>query len=264
MNLPVNRRNYLDLAALTPGVARVDDYVGISDAPLAQAPQSGLSFGGNNGRGNVFWLDGGENYINTGGVRPSISQEGWRSSRSGAATIRPNSAAALAASSMSSRSSGQTDNGTAVSLAFCGTAACSRKITSIRKRPRTPARKPGHARRPSPARPHVPLLLVSNASKAARAPSWPSAAKTAGPFGACASSAGDIADFLLIATGDPQLAFTRQCSPKQLLLTTNFPATLDLFRRNRGMSSLLAKTTNQGSLRVDHRFSRQPPSLRAP
>ena len=86
--LPVNRRSYLDLAALTPGVTRVGDYVGVSDAPLAQAPQSGLSFGGNNGRGNVFWLDGGENYINTGGVRPSLSQEAvaefqvWRSNYS--------------------------------------------------------------------------------------------------------------------------------------------------------------------------------------
>ncbi len=74
-NLPVNRRNYLSLAALTPGVAAVNDYVGITDAPLVQAPESGLSFGGNNGRGNVYWLDGGEDYINTGGVRPSISQE---------------------------------------------------------------------------------------------------------------------------------------------------------------------------------------------
>src|SRR5882724_5378281 len=73
--LPINGRNYLSLAALAPGVAAVNDYVGITDAPLVQAPQSGLSFGGNNGRGNVFWLDGGENYINTGGVRPSISEE---------------------------------------------------------------------------------------------------------------------------------------------------------------------------------------------
>ena len=51
-NLPMNRRDYLSLAALTPGVSPVNEYVGISDAPLAQAPQSGLSFGGNNGRGN--------------------------------------------------------------------------------------------------------------------------------------------------------------------------------------------------------------------
>ena len=74
LKLPVNVRNYLNLATLTPGVSEVNDYVGITDAPLVQAPQSGLSFGGNNGRGNVFWLDGGENYINSGGVRASISQ----------------------------------------------------------------------------------------------------------------------------------------------------------------------------------------------
>ncbi len=73
--LPVNRRNYLNLAALTPAVADINDYVGITDAPMLQAPPSGLSFGGNNGRGNIFWLDGGENYLKSGGVRPSISQE---------------------------------------------------------------------------------------------------------------------------------------------------------------------------------------------
>lgn len=73
--LPINRRDYLNLATLTPGVAEINNYVGITDAPLVQAPNSGLSFGGNNGRGNVFWLDGSENYVNTGGVRPSISQE---------------------------------------------------------------------------------------------------------------------------------------------------------------------------------------------
>lgn len=74
-NLPLDARNYLDLAALTPAVALINNYVGVSDTPLVQAPQSGLSFGGSNGRGNAFWLDGGENNINSGGARPSISQE---------------------------------------------------------------------------------------------------------------------------------------------------------------------------------------------
>jgi hypothetical protein len=74
-NLPINRRNYLDFALLTPGVVETNDLVDGTDYRVVQAPQSGLSFGGSNGRGNSFAIDGVENYINSGGVRPSVSQE---------------------------------------------------------------------------------------------------------------------------------------------------------------------------------------------
>ena len=40
-----------------------------------QTPNSGLSFGGSNGRGNGFFIDGLENYGVSGGVRPTLSQE---------------------------------------------------------------------------------------------------------------------------------------------------------------------------------------------
>jgi hypothetical protein len=76
MNLPVDRRNYVDLALLTPGVTSSDRSTNESTALApANLPQSGLSISGNDGRGNIFWLDGAENYINSGGVRTSISQE---------------------------------------------------------------------------------------------------------------------------------------------------------------------------------------------
>lgn len=74
-NLPINRRNYLDLALLTPGVVETTTLVDATDYRVVQAPQSGLSFGGSNGRGNAFSIDGVENYVNSGGVRPSVSQE---------------------------------------------------------------------------------------------------------------------------------------------------------------------------------------------
>jgi hypothetical protein len=74
-NLPINRRNYLDFALLAPGVFETNDLVDGTDFRVVQAPQSGLSFGGGNGRGNAFLIDGVENYYNSGGVRPSISQE---------------------------------------------------------------------------------------------------------------------------------------------------------------------------------------------
>ncbi|HYO81273.1 MAG TPA: TonB-dependent receptor [Bryobacteraceae bacterium] len=74
-NLPINRRNYLDFALLTPGVVETTSIVEGTDYRVVQAPQSGLSFGGSNGRGNAFSIDGAENFINSGGVRPSVSQE---------------------------------------------------------------------------------------------------------------------------------------------------------------------------------------------
>ena len=74
-NLPINRRNFLDFALLAPGVAETNYLVDGSDYRVAQAPHSGLSFGGSNGRGNAFSIDGVENYYNSGGVRPSLSQE---------------------------------------------------------------------------------------------------------------------------------------------------------------------------------------------
>ncbi len=73
--LPINQRNYLGLALTTPGVVQTDSIVDGTDYRVVQTPQSGLSFGGGNGRGNGFFIDGAENYVNSGGVRPSVSQE---------------------------------------------------------------------------------------------------------------------------------------------------------------------------------------------
>jgi hypothetical protein len=74
-NLPINRRNFLDYALLTPGVTDADNIADASDYRVAQTPQSGLSFGGNNGRGNMVSVDGAETLGATGGVQATISQE---------------------------------------------------------------------------------------------------------------------------------------------------------------------------------------------
>jgi hypothetical protein len=74
-NLPINRRNYLDFALLTPGVVETTSVADGASFRPTQTPNSGLSFGGSNGRGNGFFIDGVENYQNSGGVRPSVSQE---------------------------------------------------------------------------------------------------------------------------------------------------------------------------------------------
>ncbi len=74
-NLPINRRDYLDLALLTPGVVNTNYVVDDSDFRIAPTPQSGLGIGGTNGRGNTFTIDGVTNNYNSGGVRPAVSQE---------------------------------------------------------------------------------------------------------------------------------------------------------------------------------------------
>jgi hypothetical protein len=251
MNLPVNRRNYLDLAALTPGVSRVDDYVGISDAPLYQAPQSGLSFGGNNGRGNVFWLDGGENYINTGGVRPSISQEGveefqvWRSnysaefgggiggivniiSRSGSNHVHGNLFGYLRHRSMEARNYFDPPKS-----AFTRTQSGATLGAPVR-RDRTFA------------------FLSFERLQSRESTFLPLGREDRGPFTRLRRSQDDIVAFLT-GTGNPDLV-RLGATTRQLLLTTNFPGTLALFRANRGVLPF-GESMNQGSLRIDHRFS---------
>ena len=74
-NLPINRRNFLDYALLTPGVVDADNIADASDYRVAQTPQSGLSFGGNNGRGNMVQVDGAESLNSSGGVQATVSQE---------------------------------------------------------------------------------------------------------------------------------------------------------------------------------------------
>ncbi len=74
-NLPISRRNYLDYALLTPGVSDADNIADASDFRVAQTPQSGLSFGGNNGRGNLVAVDGGSTNTVSGGVEATINQE---------------------------------------------------------------------------------------------------------------------------------------------------------------------------------------------
>lgn len=74
-NLPINRRNFLDFALLTPGVNDADNVNDSTDFRVAQTPQSGLSFGGNNGRGNSINVDGSSADTASGGARNVVSQE---------------------------------------------------------------------------------------------------------------------------------------------------------------------------------------------
>ncbi len=77
-NLPINRRDYLDLALLIPGVFDTNHLVDDRDSRIAATPQSGLAIGGASSRSNTFMLDGLINNFDTGTVRSSISQEAVR------------------------------------------------------------------------------------------------------------------------------------------------------------------------------------------
>jgi len=74
-SLPINRRNYLDYALLTPGVTSSENISDATDYRVVQTPQSRLSFGGNNGRGNQVSVDGAETISASGAVQATVSQE---------------------------------------------------------------------------------------------------------------------------------------------------------------------------------------------
>jgi hypothetical protein len=69
-NLPINRRDYINFALLTPQSAR-------DDTPsIGAAPTSGLNFGGQRGRSNEISVDGADAVNNSvNGVRATVSQE---------------------------------------------------------------------------------------------------------------------------------------------------------------------------------------------
>jgi outer membrane receptor protein involved in Fe transport len=72
--LPINGRNFLDFARLTPGV--VEEPPTITNSQIGALTTSGLSFSGQNGRANSVQVDGVDNNdTSSNGVRPTISQE---------------------------------------------------------------------------------------------------------------------------------------------------------------------------------------------
>ncbi|MBK9155479.1 MAG: TonB-dependent receptor [Chloracidobacterium sp.] len=74
-DLPIDRRDYLTFTLLAPGVVDSNALADNSDFRVTQTPQSGLSFYGNNGRGNSVTVDGSEANDQGGGVRSTLSQE---------------------------------------------------------------------------------------------------------------------------------------------------------------------------------------------
>ncbi|MBC7901442.1 MAG: TonB-dependent receptor [Saprospiraceae bacterium] len=74
-DLPIDRRDYLTFTLLAPGVVDSNALADNTDFRVAQTPNSGISFYGNNGRGNSITVDGAEANDQGGGVRSTLSQE---------------------------------------------------------------------------------------------------------------------------------------------------------------------------------------------
>ena len=74
-SLPIDRRDYLTYTLLSPGVVDARPLTDASDFRIGLTASTGLSFFGNNGRGNGVKIDGGEADDPAGGVRPTLSQE---------------------------------------------------------------------------------------------------------------------------------------------------------------------------------------------
>ncbi len=71
-DLPINGRNFLEFTLLMPGVVEANPTVPL----LKQLPSTGLSFAGQNGRGNVVTIDGADNMDDaSNSVRATPSQE---------------------------------------------------------------------------------------------------------------------------------------------------------------------------------------------
>lgn len=73
--LPIDRRDYLTYTLLAPGVVDSSALADANDFRVPQTRDSGLSFSGNNGRGNSVMADGADANDFGGGVRETLSQD---------------------------------------------------------------------------------------------------------------------------------------------------------------------------------------------
>ena len=141
-NLPINRRDYLSLALLTPGVVNTNHIANAIDRRILPTPSSGLGIGGGNGRGNTFMIDGLDNLYNSGSVRSSISQDAIQEFQVNRNSFSAEQAERRAARSISSRRGGRRSSMEPFS-GCCATAASRRAITLI------PERRPIRGRSPA-------------------------------------------------------------------------------------------------------------------
>lgn len=248
-NLPINRRNYLDFVLLMPGVAQTNDLVDSNDFRVAQTPQSGFSFGGGNGRGNNFTVDGAENYMNSGGVRPSVSQEAVQEFQ-----VNRNSFAA---------EFGNAVGGTVNIITRSGTNSIHGDFFGFLRQRDLEARNYFDPQKSAYTRGQYGLTFGApiKRDKTFFFLSYEGLDRHETDF----VTIQNPADLEQLTPGQQQLSsYFLQTSNstlqflgaamQQILNSANFPATLALFQKNSGPFPY-AELSNQGSLRIDHRFN---------
>lgn len=247
--LPINRRNYLDLATLTPGVVTTADYVGISDAPLSELPDSGLAFA-NNGRGNVFWLDGAENYVNEGDARPSISQQAVAEFH----VARMNYSAEFGGGigfivNIVSRSGSDNFHGDVFGF-LRQRELQARNYFDLAKSAFTRSQTGGTLG--GPLRKNRTSFFIAFERLQREETAFVPITRDPALFTTLTASQQQLVNFF-DASGNAQLGFLG-AAMQQALLTSNFPHTVALFNANSGEFPFQEAFT-QGSARVDHQFS---------
>lgn len=249
-NLPINRRNYLDFALLTPGVVETNDLVDGTDYRVVQAPQSGLSFGGYNGRGNAFAIDGAENYSGGGGVRPSISQEAVAEFQVNRNSFSAEFGGAFGgAINIISRSGTNDLHGNLFGF-LRQSAIQARNFFDPGKSSFT--RSQAGATVGAPIKRDKTFLFLALERLDRHETSFVPILQDRSVFGQLTPSQQQLATFFN-ASGSPQLAGLA-AAMRQNLITTNFPNTVALFNANSG-NFPFGEDNTQGSVRLDQRWT---------
>ena len=249
-NLPINQRNYLQLALLAPGVVETNDLVDSTDFRVVQTPQSGLSFGGSNGRGNNFTIDGVENYLTSGGVRPSVSQEAvqeFQISRNSFSSEIGNSSGGVI--NIITRSGTNEVHGDLFGF-FRNTAIQARNFFDPQRAGFTRAQY--GATFGAPIKHDNTFVFLSFERLDRHESAFVPILQDRSSFDRLTASQQQLANFLT-GSGIAQLQGLG-LAMRQYLVTNNFPATLSLFNANSGTFPF-SEDTSMVSARLDHRFS---------
>jgi hypothetical protein len=250
-HLPINRRNYLDFTLLTPGAVGTNNMVDSVDYRTPQSPQSGVAFGGGNGRSNTFTIDGAENYLNTGGVRPSVSQEGVQEFQ-----INRNSYSAEfgdatgGAINVVTRSGANETHGSVFGFLRQRQLQARNFFDSTKS---AFTRGQYGASAGGALRQNRTFYFATFERLDRHETVFVPIAADRGAFTQLTPSQTQLASFLA-SSGSPSLAPLAGVM-NALLLPSNFPRTIAMFNANSG-NFPFSESSNQASLRLDHRFDR--------